>query len=165
MTKLLSILILNSTLVVSSAFSSDLILNERKHAESPTKIFIPVDLKEAVSELKAALAPGFKKELKSRPLFMLHSFEGYELKDWMIKAWALDNNSRLAQYFKAKGITKARSMASAVLSRWEESEQGLDISEKEFFEEQVELEASLESYLKLPPKPDGSSPDPPPFPE
>jgi hypothetical protein len=56
-------------------------------------------------------------------------------------------------------------MASAVLSRWEESEQGLDISEKEFFEEQVELEASLESYLKLPPKPDGSSPDPPPFPE
>jgi len=118
-----------------------------------------------VAELRAALDPEFKQELEARPLFMLHSFENYKLRDWMVEAWALDKNSRLAQYFESKGIAKAGSIASAVLSRWEEREQGIHTTEEEFFEELLMLEASMEEYLKLPPKADGSPPDPPPFPD
>ena len=144
-------------------YATDLILFERKDKDSPTGIFIPSDLKEAVRELSGALDTDFKEDLQSRPLFMLHSFETYELEDWMIESWALEEGSKLAQYFEAKGFKKTRSMASAVLNRWVERQQGIYTAEDQFLKDELALEASMDEFLKLPPNPDGSPPEPPPF--
>jgi hypothetical protein len=155
--------VLSVLLILRSAYASDLILYERKDADSPTGIYIPADLKEAGRELRSALDPDFKEDLESRPLFAFHSFESVDLVEWMIEAWGLEEDSRLAKYFQKKGITKASSMAFIVIYRWEEREQGIYTSEEAFLKEQVEREESLEDYLNLPPKADGSPPDPPPF--
>jgi len=145
------------------AAATDLIMFERRDSDSPTKIYIPADLKEAVRELNSALSTDFKADIRSRSFVFLHSDEKYELLDWMVDAWALDKKSKLAEYFEAHELVKPYAMARAVLAAWEKRQRNEILDVESYLKERVELEKSLEEYAKQPPGPDGLPPPPPDF--
>lgn len=84
--------------------------------DSPTGVYIPADIDDAIAELEKMLHPALIEEIKvCSPEELIGKYH-FGLLMWMRGNWGLWHGSRLAGFLKSQGISHSDSMSSAVLT-------------------------------------------------
>lgn len=82
---------------------------------APFGVYVPVDLEDAIGELKKMLSPALIEDMKTHPeRQMVGHHMGLGM--WMRNHWALWEGSRLGTYFKDLGISHPDDMSGIVLT-------------------------------------------------
>lgn len=83
--------------------------------DSPTGVYIPANIAEAIVELEKMLTPEFIEEMKESDLNELMGTSHFGLGEWMRYNWGLWHGSRLSEFLKSKGVSHPDNMSSGII--------------------------------------------------
>lgn len=124
-----------------------------KDESSPTGVYIPQNLEEALAELDKCLPAAAKEDIRAISRDKMHSF-GIDYATGFYKNWNLEKGSRLTEYFKSIGVNSAPEMGELIMQSYWSRRHGLkknleqEIEQYRIFEHRWDNEQSVS--VKLP---------------